>query len=312
MLFIAFKDKTMFLIIISSIVFIFLLWTLLGLYISGKVLYPRKYTLKDVLENPELREQWELGRENHPGDMGLPYENVSFKSYRRKNPLLQGWFIPGKGKKCIILIHGRWSNRLKTLKYLEFLKNLESPCLLFDLATSGESEGKQSTMGYQETSDVLAAVDFLRNKKGMEEFIFYAFSMGCASAVLAAMEEKSVKKIILDSPFASVRRIIREKGKEQNYPDFIVKLGFKWFEWRGNLNLDRLEIQNQISGLAGIPVFILHSKEDEFIHYSHSLELFERAQEPKYLKIFDSGEHVRLYKTHPEEYSRMVLDFLKN
>ncbi|WP_350300233.1 hypothetical protein [Peribacillus frigoritolerans] len=66
--------------------------------------------------------------------------------------------------------------------------------MLFDFRAWVNSEGNMTTLGYYEKNDMQGAVDWVNR-----------FSMGGATALLAAAEEECVGTVIADSPFSDLR-----------------------------------------------------------------------------------------------------------
>ena len=93
-----------------------------------------------------------------PDQMGIPYENVCFKTEDKVQ--LRGWFIPSEtySNKTIILMHGWGMNRSDIFKNTYFLHDLGFNLFYFDFRALGESGGKTSSIGYLELKDAAAAV----------------------------------------------------------------------------------------------------------------------------------------------------------
>src|SRR5689334_17239865 len=113
-----------------------------------------------------------LAIEQTPADFGLDFRDVSFRS-RDDGILLRGWLIPGVGaggqptlERTIIAVHGAWQNRtdpaIGLLALCCALARAGFAVLAFDLRGHGESQIAPFTLGYSEQSDILGAVDFLR------------------------------------------------------------------------------------------------------------------------------------------------------
>lgn len=284
-----------------------IIWGVLGFLLSNKIFKPKIFSIETVLKNPELRENWFISNKENPGDFGFEFKEVKFKSHRPGSPVLRGWFVPGSGNEAIVMVHGRWSNRLKPLQYLEILKKQARPILIFDLAGSGDSDFSPSTMGILESRDLDGALNFLRTKS-LKSFIVYAFSMGGAASVLSASRNKDVNKLVLDSSFASGKTVIIENAKKMGYPAWLTRIGFWFFTKRLKVPIDYLNIVNWLKNLT-IPVLVLHSKKDLYTPFHHAKSLNE-AGKHIILKPFESGEHVRVYFEHPMEYEKALLDFI--
>ncbi|MBO0858264.1 MAG: alpha/beta fold hydrolase [Chloracidobacterium sp.] len=100
---------------------------------------------------------------------------------------LRGWLIPGrKGGGAVVLTHGFRGDRREMLGRASFLSEAGYSVLLFDFQAHGESPGKQITIGYLESRDAQAAVEFIKKSRPGEKLGVIGLSMGGAAAVLAS------------------------------------------------------------------------------------------------------------------------------
>ncbi|KAL9650091.1 hypothetical protein ABK040_016413 [Willaertia magna] len=164
-------------------------------------------------------------------------ENVTFHN-RKTNDVnelldLNGLYITNKlknnTKKVIIIVHGfrMRLNHITTILPLlfmmrEYLQDWKYNYLLIEQRNHGNSTKETNvsingnafaTYGSKEYSDLLGAIDFLKEQKGMSQIGIYALSMGGATSLISLMkyyEEKQeninpdLKCIFLDSPVCSV------------------------------------------------------------------------------------------------------------
>jgi dipeptidyl aminopeptidase/acylaminoacyl peptidase len=118
-----------------------------------------------------------------PKDYGLEYEEVSFTT--EDGVTLKGWFIPGDSKNIIISNHFSPGNKYGFAGHLEgldfaggfevnFLPRYKAlhdagyNVFAYDLRShgeSGDSESGVTGVGYFEWQDVLASIDYIRNRK---------------------------------------------------------------------------------------------------------------------------------------------------
>ncbi|MBI2651860.1 alpha/beta fold hydrolase, partial [Candidatus Woesearchaeota archaeon] len=121
-----------------------------------------------------------------PSDLGLKYEEVSFKS--ADGIKLNGWLIPNnKTKATIIVMHGYPADKANLLGIAEFLVK-DFNVFLFDFRSFGKSEGKYTTVGYLEKNDLLGAINYLEKEKNITKIGLYGFSLGGAVALMANNE----------------------------------------------------------------------------------------------------------------------------
>src|SRR3989338_10866349 len=139
-----------------------------------------------------------------PGDFGLSYEEISFKS--SDGLKLSGWFIAhNKSRDVIIVMHGYPANKADLLPVAMFL-NKKYNVFLFDFRSFGQSEGKYTTAGFKEVKDLEGAIGFLKEEKKIKNIGAFGFSLGGAVALMSKNNE--IKAIVADSSYASLDRMV--------------------------------------------------------------------------------------------------------
>lgn len=139
-----------------------------------------------------------------PDEVNLKYENISFKT--SDNLIIKGWFIHAESKtdKTIIVCHGYPFDKNNILQAVYFLAEKYN-LLLFDFRYFGESQGKYTTVGYNEKKDFFAAVEYLK-ERNIEKIGAMGFSLGAATILTSNSED--VKAIVADSSYADVNKMI--------------------------------------------------------------------------------------------------------
>lgn len=207
-----------------------------------------------------------------PEAIGLPYEDVSFKT--TDGITLHGWLIPAENSKgTILFFHGNAGNISHRLDSIAIFNRLGLSTFIFDYRGYGKSDGKPSEKGFY--LDAEAAWNYLiqQEKVGSEKIILFGRSLGGnVAAWLAARQTPA--GCILESVFTSA-------------PDLAAEL-FPLFP-------ARLLCRSQYDALGAIqkirsPVLIVHSPDDDIIPFSHGQRLYKAANEPKsFLTI--NGDH---------------------
>lgn len=284
--------------ILFSIFSIFLYLRLISY--SNIIMLPKK---PDSINIPSY---WKVKAKN-PGDYGLGYETVSFIT--GDGITLRGWFIPGRLKKGIILVHGFEANKIKMLKYCSFLNQAGFSILLFDLRYFGENQGKYCSLGYYEKNDVSAAVKFMTDK-GIKDVGIVAESMGAVAAVLALKDERCVKCAVLDSPFSDLKELLLYRGrKDKGLNRLAIELVMFVTEKRLNYAMEWVSPQTEIKKVKN-PVFIICGKRDQKITCAQCERVYKEANAPKVIWEADCG-HTEAYDFYPQEYRAKVLEFLR-
>jgi len=181
-----------------------------------------------------------LAIEQTPADFGLDFRDVSFLS-RDDGILLRGWLIPGIGaggqqtlEHTVIAVHGAWQNRtdpaIGLLALCCALARAGFAVLTFDMRGHGESQIAPFTLGYSEQSDILGAVDFLREdafpypELARPNWIGgYGISMGASALLYAAAAEPAIRAVVSDSAYDEMTPTIeRELPLRSKLPRFFT------------------------------------------------------------------------------------------
>ena len=104
-----------------------------------------------------------LGRAVVPAPkLGTPHENVSFTT--SDGLRLQGWYIPSRNGAAVIAFPGRSGPQ----NHARMLASHGYGVLLFDRRGEGESQGDGNLFGWGGDRDILAAVDFLKERPDVD------------------------------------------------------------------------------------------------------------------------------------------------
>ncbi len=286
------------------------------------------YTFERVLEDDTMRVNYGIYDKDAPDDYGFDqFEEVSYTSLLDGNRL-SAWFVPATvpTEKTLLIVHGRWSNRLKTMKYLEIIKRYQLDTLynvmLPDLRNSGKSEPGETMMGYEFAEDIASSAIWLSDNKEQSEIILFGFSMGgMATATLlnrpdlmSEIQNKGISfsRVILDSPVANVEEILMRGGKAAGLPELIVQKTINLLNDEYDGFLSKMKFSTLLAEVD-MPVLILQGTNDS----SQPLEILEGELGPlenEYvsLHIFEDAKHVQLYQVEPhkDRYSQLIRDFI--
>ena len=241
----------------------------------------------------------------NPSSYGLKYEAVSFKT--KDGLTLRGWFIPSEYSNATIIVgHGfpfDKSNILPVTKFLNTRYNL----FYYDFRYFGESEGKITTIAYKEQQDLLEAIEYLKNRKDVENIGIMGFSLSATTALL--INSKDIKAIVSDSAYLSI-----PKALEKIYFIFpwIVKYPFIWATalyakiFLG-INIYKISALENVKTLE-TPILFIHGEKDSQISVEHSKILNHSALNST-LWIIEGADHGQSFAINPEEYKKRVLNF---
>ena len=227
-----------------------------------------------------------------PGDLGLDYEEVVFKSADCLQ--LSGWYIPVENSNFTVLFcHGNGGNIYHCLDSINILHDLGLNCFIFDYRGYGNSEGKPSEEGTY--LDAQAAYKWLTKEKKVspDSIIVFGRSLGGSIAALLVSKVRA-RALVVEGTFTSYVDI----GKK-----FYPYMPVRWF---ARFSYDTLEYIKNVR----CPVMLIYSRNDEVVPFEFGLELYEAAGEPKeFVEIF--GSHNDGFLVSSEIYRKAWVNWLK-
>lgn len=204
-----------------------------------------------------------------PEDYGLRVEPVRIRA--DDGVQLAGWFVPRPGAAAIVLLHGYPAEKADLLPIAAALAP-QYAMLLMDQRYFGESEGRATTLGFRERRDLERAVDFVQSRGAAAVGVF-GFSLGGAVALLAAAEDPRIRAVAAYAPFSDLRELGRELYGWMwfvRYP--FVEAMLLWSRLIFGADICR-PAPVEAAARLGIPVLLVHSREDEQIPFRHAERL---------------------------------------
>jgi len=185
--------------------------------------------------------------------------------------------------------------------------------LIFNFRGTGKSEGNLDILGW--SRDLQAALDFLYNLKKVDKthFCLLGFSGGAAVSVYTAAHDPRVSSVVTcacpadfrslaqrETPLDTIQRF-RQIGsiRDKDFPPSIE-------EWQKGF--ETVSPIKWIDKISPRPLLLVQGDADEVIPLEHARKLYQKAKEPKELKIIPGAKHkMRLEKAA----MNFVLDWLK-
>ncbi len=222
---------------------------------------------------------------------------------------LAGWHlsIPNSSTTAILL-HPIRGDRRSMLSRAKLLRANGYSTLLIDLQSHGESVGQRITMGHLEKHDVNAAVEFVRNLDSNQKIAIVGRSLGGAATIFANPE---VDVIVLESVYPTVTEAIHNRIQMRMgfLHHIVAPLLLVQLNPRLGISPDQL---CPINGLSQIkcPILIASGDCDEHTTIDETKRIFEIANEPKELVIFNAAEHVDLLAHDPSKYENEIVGYV--
>ncbi len=286
------------------------------------------YTFEQILQNDSAREHYGIYDNDDPTDYGYEdVEEVMFTS-DYDGTGLSAWYVnsaPFSGQ-CVLLLHGRTSNRLKTMKFLELFKTtgLDTVYNFFipDLRNSGKSEASSTYMGYRFADDIASSMNWVRENQGQDTVILYGFSMGAmAIETLLAREDLAdeisqsyVSKVILDSPLSDVKGQLWAGASDLGLPEGLFDYYFQDFDALVDGFGDEMAFGYLLSQNS-MPTLIMASDTDGLTPYPLLIKQLDQVGDTRHISFhtFTGVAHVKLYQTDSTKsrYTKLVSEFLR-
>ena len=220
----------------------------------------------------------------HPSENNYLNDKITF-NYEEifietdKNINLKSWFIKKDLNKfkTILIFHGNAGNLFNRVYKLNELNKLDVNILLISWRGFSGNKGKPTEKNLYH--DAEEAVKWLNNRGAISKnIILYGESLGTGVATELGTSN-AFGGIILESPFTSIAN-----AAKIYYPYLPVNIILK----------DRY---NSISKIKNIttPILIMHGKKDNIVPQKMGLELYEKANQPKFSYFPENDDHMMEY-----------------
>ncbi|HLY67114.1 MAG TPA: alpha/beta fold hydrolase, partial [Chloroflexota bacterium] len=262
---------------------------------------------------------------SHPGRKnvnttpdGFNYRDVQFQS-TIDHLNLYGWFLDAGSDKTVVMVHGYRDNRLQdqvpALGVARGLVDHGYNFLTFDLRDAGQSDGSVTTIGAFEVRDALGAIGFVKSLRGPgQHIVLLGYSMGAATALLAAAQDHDVQAVIADSAFSDLYPYLQGNlthwSRLPAFPFTPLILSIEPALTGADPRLaDPMKAMPNISA----PILFIHGLADNSIPYENSQQLRAAATNPMdQLWLVPGADHIQSFATDPGGYWDHVLPFLAN
>lgn len=216
----------------------------------------------------------------------------------------------------VLVVPGFWRDRRhpSMVSLAHFLVGQGYRAAVIDVRGHGDSEG---TYGFNlhEHYDVAAVANDLLRNGTISTITMIGFSYGGAIAVSAtARHELPVSSLLLISPVADFELIAPRINPFtiHRHIAFAQALKRPRFAWRIR-QTQKLRALDDVEKVK-VPVCFIHVKNDWLIDHTHSVKLYEAANEPKELHILDieGNYHAdRIFSVASDSVEPIIREFLE-
>jgi fermentation-respiration switch protein FrsA (DUF1100 family) len=246
-----------------------------------------------------------------PASGGLAYKEIELRS--TDGVRLSAWWVPAEGSSLAAVLVPGWTGYKfdeHLLQTITVYHRAGYGVLMLDLRAQGESGGSRRTLGYREVRDVHGALGWLqRQGYALDQVVLHGWSMGGATAMRAA-PGKGLAAVVEEAGYGDLPLLLKDK-----IPEFIrfggllrpaILLAGRLFPdfdpWEVVPKIDAATLSDE-----GVPLFIIHSTEDDIVPYEQARILAAAYPEATVWKLEGYG-HVEAYE-HPE-YAQRLRAFL--
>ena len=168
---------------------------------------------------------------------------LNFSTVAVPTPLgaMPAWWVPGRRRTWVVLVHGLGGSRSDTLPAMPTLHDLGYPILAVsyrnDLGVPPNPDHR-SHLGATEWRDIEAAVSYAVNHRA-SGVVLYGYSLGGAMALRVAQASplrNDISAVILDSPVLDWRATLNYAARRHNLPGPLATLGQQLLGWRIHLD----------------------------------------------------------------------------
>ena len=187
---------------------------------------------------------------------------------------LDGWWrSPSEGHGVVLFLHGTPGTVPDQVWRLDQLKQSGLGILAIDWRGYGGSTGQPTEQGLR--ADARAGFDFIRAAAPHSRIAVFGESLGTGPAVALA-RDRPVAGVLLNAPYASVRRLFELRGPP---------IPYRW------LMRDPFDSEALIGGVTA-PILMVHGTADPAIPVEEARRLYAAAREPKAIFIADGAGHL--------------------
>lgn len=225
---------------------------------------------------------------------------------------IAGWWVDrGEDSPVVLLLHAVRADRSTMVSRAQLLMRHGFSVLLIDLQGHGETPGEAITLGFRESTDVVAAREWIKHTAPGRKIGVVGCSLGGAS-VLLAPQPSGFDAVVLEAVYPRIARAAENRIR--------IRLGFlapvltpllmMQLEPRLHITAADLEPIRSI-GRLGAPVLVAAGSKDEHTTLEESRELFDAASQPKFTWVVEGARHQDLLAFDKQGYEEHVVGFLK-
>jgi uncharacterized protein len=251
---------------------------------------------------------------DNPRPEDLEFPKTDFETHIiQGDKKLESWYMPIQNPKGLILLfHGYTGSKSQMISRAKDLNKIGYATAIIGFRGSGNSEGDYTSVGYEESRDVLASYEFYKKAFPNNPILLFGTSMGAAAILKAFTETKlDVNGIIIEYPFASLHQSVKNRFKVMGFPTFPMATLLTYFGGR-QLGYNSFEHNpSEYAKKVNCPVLHLAGDKDDRVTNEETSEVFKNiGAVDKTLHIFKGAGHEALNENYADEWRNVCGGFL--
>lgn len=245
----------------------------------------------------------------NPARMGLVCEEVEIQT--EDGFRLTAWWMPnGKPERApVVILHGLGASKAHMIDYILLAQEQGNPTLAIDFRGHGGSDPSLTSIGFHESRDALAAMQFVRTR-GAGDPVLWGTSMGAVTALLVAARDGEAAGVIADAPFDTYRNTVLHHAKLfyglSEFP--LITLAMPMIESRARFRVDEVDCLRAAEQIRA-PMLVLAGEEDVRMPPEMVKTIYDRAVGPKEFWVIPGEGHEN--RGFGKEFREKIAGFLE-
>lgn len=216
-----------------------------------------------------------------------------------------------ESSRYVIITHGITDNRIGSLKYARFYRQLGYNCIIYDLRGHGENERTITTYGMKEGKDLAFLVEDTRNRyPGITVLGLHGESLGAATTVSVLRYHPQVDFAVADCGFSDIENVLRKAVKGLKMPGFFVDMQNIGLRIRYGCSFSDMRPIDALED-SEVPVMFIHGEDDALIPPSNSQDMYDAAKGVREIHLIPGAAHAVSAIVAPDLYFEYLDGFLR-
>jgi esterase/lipase len=222
---------------------------------------------------------------------------------------ISAWYIRGDSGKAVILLPGIGANRMSCVSRAEYYLEKGFSVLLPDLRGTGSSEGEVVSFGWNESKDLKACYEFLKEQK-IEKIAVHGCSLGAATITYSLKDIHDYYFIVLESCYDNIDQAFENRVAKFHLPDFLYFPVRFFIEREIGAKTTELKPEEFIK-CATAPVLIMAGDAEVQVKVPETRKLYDNCgSDKKSLYFFKNGKHEDFREKHKEQHTTILNEFM--